>query len=592
MRRATESQPPCARPTRDFYPRSPCGERHIALCFIPLFEIFLSTLSLRRATCIACRHIQAYNNFYPRSPCGERHGFPAGFLPAGDFYPRSPCGERPFVTRYNLILVCDFYPRSPCGERPAIISTLWRMIWIFLSTLSLRRATCVVVQLVQQHLYFYPRSPCGERRGAMLSGYFRALISIHALLAESDCPYCGAKPLQSISIHALLAESDPAWPACHLQSPVFLSTLSLRRATPLLFWRGKPARYFYPRSPCGERRALHVGTYRHIIISIHALLAESDFMQWVEGLACIKFLSTLSLRRATRASSAVPGREVFLSTLSLRRATQMPTGMKRRYVISIHALLAESDSASRRPFSSASAFLSTLSLRRATLWGHVMTARSCDFYPRSPCGERPYASRTRAAATRISIHALLAESDINARRKRQTTHIFLSTLSLRRATMQWVEGLACIKFLSTLSLRRATGMACMPFTEPRISIHALLAESDAGMAALGQVFTISIHALLAESDRGRIGVHVQALEISIHALLAESDLVCEFSGNRTLISIHALLAESDRKSIKSFVSVTNFYPRSPCGERLEVESMLTANQRISIHALLAESDGL
>ena len=33
-------------------------------------------------------------NFYPRSPCGERHN--AGPLPTVcmDFYPRSPCGER------------------------------------------------------------------------------------------------------------------------------------------------------------------------------------------------------------------------------------------------------------------------------------------------------------------------------------------------------------------------------------------------------------------------------------------------------------------------------------------------------------------
>ena len=59
-------------------------------------------------------------------------------------------------------------------------------------------------------------------------------------------------------------------------------------------------------------------------------------------------------------------------------------------------------------------------------------------------------------------------------------------------------------FLSTLSLRRATikGKPAPPVVS--ISIHALLAESDVSMA-LDQYLKeqISIHALLAESDFGR-----------------------------------------------------------------------------------------
>ena len=82
-------------------------------------------------------------------------------------------------------LICNFYPRSPCGERRAAsrASSAWTA-------------------------YFYPRSPCGERRdnGRILSAKY--LISIHALLAESDsaedCKIC----IYDISIHALLAESD------------------------------------------------------------------------------------------------------------------------------------------------------------------------------------------------------------------------------------------------------------------------------------------------------------------------------------------------------------------------------------------------
>ena len=102
-------------------------------------------------------------------------------------------------------------------------------------------------------------------------------ISIHALLAESDSRLESIKDsLSNISIHALLAESDLTVAAHFGRRKLFLSTLSLRRAT--------QAAYFF----------LAAG-----IISIHALLAESDpeyFLTW----HCIReFLSTLSLRRAT-----------------------------------------------------------------------------------------------------------------------------------------------------------------------------------------------------------------------------------------------------------------------------------------------------
>ena len=56
------------------------------------------------------------------------------------------------------------------------------------------------------------------------------------------------------------------------------------------------------------------------------------------------------------------------------------------------------------------------------------------------------------------------------------------------------------RFLSTLSLRRATAVPDLGKRYVRISIHALLAESDM-LGIPNQVGTwISIHALLAESD--------------------------------------------------------------------------------------------
>ena len=81
---------------------------------------------------------------------------------------------------------------------------------LFLSTLSLRRATA------PNH------NPCPSNR-----------ISIHALLAESDWQRGSRITYVEISIHALLAESDNRYGRPVDVQLVFLSTLSLRRATRL-----------------------------------------------------------------------------------------------------------------------------------------------------------------------------------------------------------------------------------------------------------------------------------------------------------------------------------------------------------------------
>ena len=192
---------------------------------------------------------------------------------------------------------------------------------IFLSTLSLRRATHwpgvpVVGRPISIHallaesdmpwsawlasrVNFYPRSPCGERHNVRLDTRQRDAISIHALLAESDknttrqikqaCHFYPRSP----------CGERPKWASSAKKSPVFLSTLSLRRAT---------------------RTGLTCGGGK--IISIHALLAESDIILIALSIQPTKFLSTLSLRRATNSAyGALDGAS-----------------------ISIHALLAESDS--------------------------------------------------------------------------------------------------------------------------------------------------------------------------------------------------------------------------------------------------------
>ena len=124
---------------------------------------FLSTLSLRRATRAASITPTASRNFYPRSPCGERL----------------------IDTSKDTIKTVNFYPRSPCGERhDGLIASA--NFCKFLSTLSLRRATRINNVSTIRITNFYPRSPCGERRRGAVPVILIILISIHALLAESD----------------------------------------------------------------------------------------------------------------------------------------------------------------------------------------------------------------------------------------------------------------------------------------------------------------------------------------------------------------------------------------------------------------------
>ena len=124
---------------------------------------------------------------------------------------------------------------------------------------------------------------------------------------------------------------------------------------------------FYPRSPCGERR---IGLV---------------FLWW-------------GVR--------------FLSTLSLRRATMIPM---QKCCVSI--------------------FLSTLSLRRATSSTESCSVCSSNFYPRSPCGERQY-SRSGGQETSYFYPRSPCGERHDTSSLMQCQAKFLSTLSLRRATVR------------------------------------------------------------------------------------------------------------------------------------------------------------
>ena len=101
-----------------------------------------------------------------------------------------------------------------------------------------------------------------------------------------------------------------------------------------------------------------------------------------------RFQSTLSLRRATGGTERWKYDRLFQSTLSLRRATGARAVRPVVYLISIHALLAESDLAIDDQWDLHLVFQSTLSLRRATSLTVGLGKRGANFNPRSPCGER------------------------------------------------------------------------------------------------------------------------------------------------------------------------------------------------------------
>ena len=145
------------------------------------------------------------------------------------------------------------------------------------------------------------------------------------------------------------------------------------------------------------------------------------------------------------------------------------------------------------------------------------------FYPRSPCGERPINKLYDHLRDKISIHALLAESDGIQSGAQQAT---------------------------------------------AISIHALLAESDKCRQLGIGYCSISIHALLAESDAGNWFCVVWSNDFYPRSPCGERPLSCRQRWVNECISIHALLAESDRLTLWAHRLKPYFYPRSPCGERL------------------------
>ena len=126
---------------KNFYPRSPCGERPTTIITICIVPRFLSTLSLRRATLDELCRMMGIKHFYPRSPCGERQS-----------------------ASYNAYLEESISIHALLAESDSVVSSTGTTGKSFLSTLSLRRATIISPHSAPDNGNFYPRSPCGERQ--------------------------------------------------------------------------------------------------------------------------------------------------------------------------------------------------------------------------------------------------------------------------------------------------------------------------------------------------------------------------------------------------------------------------------------------
>ena len=151
---------------------------------------------------------------------------------------------------------------------------------------------------------------------------------------------------------------------------------------------------------------------------------------------------------------------------------------------------------------------------------------------------------------------------------------FLSTLSLRRATQPGKSNKLTGVFLSTLSLRRATSRPRRGPDPPRISIHALLAESDGGIINRNSNFNQFLSTLsLRRATTWARGSRVTYV-ISIHALLAESDREREPALSHSSAFLSTLsLRRATMIHPRLCNAKPNFYPRSPCGERRVAHNM-------------------
>ena len=213
---------------------------------------------------------------------------------------------------------------------------------------------------------FYPRSPCGERPHHAATGERENNISIHVPLAGNVALSWDDIDIGNISIHVPLAGNVLSAICAKIRA----HGISIHVPLAGNVWLDSPYNpahhYFYPRSPCGERRLRRVLGLSCHVISIHVPLAGNVPRNYPSHGTTITFLSTFPLRGTScgRRCVAVDGE------------------------ISIHVPLAGNVICLIMSPAERSYFYprSPCGERLATVMHRYDNQKY--FYPRSPCGER------------------------------------------------------------------------------------------------------------------------------------------------------------------------------------------------------------
>ena len=135
------------------------------LDFRIVYVPFQSTLPVWGATMTPHTSPGCSRNFNPRSPCGERHFPPILSNQTIIISIHAPrVGSDGTIKTMKSALVY-FNPRSPCGERPMQSREKTKEICISIHAPRVGSDAGYWPQLCGR-CYFNPRSPCGERPGS------------------------------------------------------------------------------------------------------------------------------------------------------------------------------------------------------------------------------------------------------------------------------------------------------------------------------------------------------------------------------------------------------------------------------------------
>ena len=241
-----------------------------------------------------------------------------------------------------LMHFAGFNPRTPCGVRPPQ-NHQSQLSSEFQSTHSLRSATPGNYPRLASVPCFNPRTPCGVRPDIVgRDGKVYQFQSTHSLRSATKFATI-TKINNMVSIHALLAECD-----CRT------GFLPARRTS------------FNPRTPCGVRPAMS-----------NSPMATARF-QSTHSLRSATFQSACNCWKGNRFNPRTP--------CGVRQAAGCSGGYS--YPVSIHALLAECDMASKITSTLVTVSIHALLAECDKLFPVMRSICWC-FNPRTPCGVRP-----------------------------------------------------------------------------------------------------------------------------------------------------------------------------------------------------------